>query len=106
MDYIKGTDLCNYLITNQKNNLPIIKIMKNLITQINYLHKNDIIHLDLKMDNIIVNLDNYNIHIIDWGNSLLLKDKLKRKILKTPYYQSPESFNNINENLVIFGLLV
>jgi len=97
MDYIKGTDLCNYLIANQKNNLPIRKILKNLITQINYLHENDIIHLDLKMDNIIVNLDNYNIHILDWGNSLLLKDKVKRKILKTPYYQSPESFNNINE---------
>ena len=95
MEYIQGTDLCNYLIVNN-NNLPIKKIMKNLLFQINYLHKNEIIHLDLKLDNIIIKLSDFKTYILDWGNSLNLKKKNNIKIFKTPYYQSPESFNKIN----------
>ena len=98
MEYIEGIDLCNYLILNKTNNLPIKTIIKKLLIQINNLHQQNIIHLDLKMDNMIINLQTYEISILDWGNSVNLneKRKIKRKILKTPYYQSPESFDNIH----------
>ena len=56
-----------------------VKSIKMLIKAINILHNNNIIHFDIKLDNIIS--DNNNLRLIDFGGSILLDD-----------------FNNINLN--------
>jgi serine/threonine protein kinase len=50
---------------NQQN----VRIMKELLKTVNYLHKNGIFHRDLKPGNIIIDSKDLRPHIIDFGLS-------------------------------------
>ena len=70
------------------------KTYKIILTQIfsamNYLHLNGIAHLDIKMDNILIN-DKLDIKIIDFGFAVYdLKNTLNNFFGGTPNYMSPE----------------
>jgi len=70
------------------------KVYKIILTQIfsafDYLHKNHIAHLDIKMDNILIN-ENLDIKIIDFGfASFDPKNSLNKFFGGTPNYMSPE----------------
>jgi serine/threonine protein kinase len=86
-EYFKGTDLQTYA---NKNNLIdeklIIHIMKHVLYGLYYLHSNNIIHRDIKPDNILMDND-YNIKIIDFGISAIKGDCKTFGILATNYTQ-------------------
>lgn len=70
------------------------KIYKIILTQIfsamDYLHKNGIAHLDIKMDNILIN-NKLDIKIIDFGFAIHdPKQTLNNFFGGTPNYMSPE----------------
>ena len=70
------------------------KVYKIILTQIfsaiNYLHSNGIAHLDIKMDNILIN-DKLDIKIIDFGFAIYdPKNELNKFFGGTPNYMSPE----------------
>jgi serine/threonine-protein kinase len=68
------------------------KLVKELFEGIDYLHKNNVIHRDLKPDNILVN-KKYDLKITDFGLSFLYNDEFTTRnysILGTPGYMSPE----------------
>lgn len=70
------------------------KLMRQVLSCINYCHMNHIVHRDLKPENILLekNKEMDQIKIIDFGTSLLFdedNDKLREKI-GTPYYIAPE----------------
>ena len=70
------------------------KVYKIILTQIfsafDYLHKNHIAHLDIKMDNILIN-EKLDIKIIDFGfASFEPKHSLNKFFGGTPNYMSPE----------------
>ena len=70
------------------------KVYKIILTQIfsafEYLHRNNIAHLDIKLDNILINED-LNIKIIDFGfASFEPKNSLNKFFGGTPNYMSPE----------------
>ena len=70
------------------------KVFKIILTQIfsamDYLHKNGIAHLDIKMDNILIN-DKLEIKIIDFGFAIYdPKNRLNKFFGGTPNYMSPE----------------
>ena len=70
------------------------KVYKIILTQIfsafDYLHKNYIAHLDIKMDNILIN-EKLEIKIIDFGfASYDPKNSLNKFFGGTPNYMSPE----------------
>lgn len=55
-----------------------------------YLHENEIIHRDLKFDNIIID-QRHNIKLIDFGFSIKTKrDSKLKQYCGTPSYMSPE----------------
>ena len=69
------------------------------VTQgLKYLHKNGIIHKDIKPANLMISNDGLHIHIIDFGISSAKDDGVSVLITKTgmsPEYCAPETFNNV-----------
>ena len=69
------------------------------VTQgLKYLHKNGIIHKDIKPANLMISDDGLHIHIIDFGISSAKDDGVSVLITKTgmsPEYCAPETFNNV-----------
>ena len=65
----------------------------------NFLHKNNILHLDLKPDNLLVNSlyadSSCCVKITDFGTSRFTQKLNKEKGLGTPLYLSPESYRDI-----------
>lgn len=65
---------------------------------LNVLHRNDIIHKDLKPSNIMFLEDNKNVAIIDFGISSVVEEGntvLVTKTGMTPEYSAPETFRNL-----------
>ena len=65
-------------------------ILKQIFNALNYLHTNNIAHLDIKLDNILIN-KNLEIKIIDFGFAIYDPYKsLNNFFGGTPNYMSPE----------------
>ena len=65
-------------------------ILRQIFEAINYLHKNNIAHLDIKLDNILIN-KNLEIKLIDFGFGIYdPKKELNNFFGGTPSYMSPE----------------
>jgi serine/threonine protein kinase len=95
MEHIAGGEL-KQCISNKSTRFPEIdvkKIMKVLISAINYIHKHNIVHRDLKLENILlVNAnDPFSIKIIDFGISGILS-KVGGEVINagTIMYSPPE----------------
>lgn len=69
MDYIDGATLADMIrsndnrLTKEKN---IVKLLKELIEVVEYLHRHNIIHCDIKADNIMITANNSNLVLIDF----------------------------------------
>ena len=99
-EYIMITEFCpeGELFYEIKNFAPFDEAlaawyMKQILSAVNYCHKNHIIHRDLKPENILItqkNKDGFNyIKIIDFGTAILFNKKDK-KITGSIYYIAPE----------------
>lgn len=93
--YYKYKDLKAFLRVNGSlKETQIWKILGQLISAVYTLHKNNIIHRDIKIQNILVD-DNFNIILADLGISKILpKYQINTNTqVGTPYYLSPELVN-------------
>lgn len=95
MDLMEGGDLENYLAENGRPYLidTIQEIGAQIVAGIKYLHDNDIIHQDLKPQNILFNGEFTQIKLIDLGISHRLLDETRKTASAekgTPRYMSPE----------------
>lgn len=72
MDYIDGTTLADMIrmnderLTKEKN---IVKLLNELIAVVEYLHRHNVVHCDIKADNIMVTANNSNLVLIDFDKS-------------------------------------
>lgn len=68
MDYIDGMTLAEMLkrrdpwLSNEKN---VVKLFKQLIEVVYYLHCHNVVHCDIKPDNIMITANNHNLILID-----------------------------------------
>ena len=95
MEYICAGDLLSYIKKRSKLQEPVAKfIFKQIILALKYIHENNIVHRDIKLDNILIDLDN-NIKICDFGVSKIInKGDIMFEQCGTPAYIAPEILLN------------
>lgn len=88
-EYCKDGDLEQWM-KNDHNIIEKIDIIKQIVTGIEYMHTNNILHRDIKPQNIL--LHNNIIKICDFGFSTIIKEHnmMFNTICGTPLYMSPE----------------
>ena len=103
MEYICAGDLLTYIKKRSKLTEPVAKfIFKQIILGIKHIHDNNIIHRDIKLDNILLDLDN-NIKICDFGVSRKINiGEIMFEQCGTPAYIAPEIL--INKGYEGFGV--
>ena len=92
MEYINGGNLFSFVKKRRKLSEKTAKFLfKQIILGIKHMHSNKIVHRDIKLENILIDLNN-NVKICDFGigriltsNKQLLHDKCG-----TPMYMAPE----------------
>ena len=100
VDYAVFGDLNRYIekhraIKRKISENTIWLIMIQCCYGVEYLHDHNIIHRDLKPANILLHKDN-TVWLADFGVSKFLQENNhSRTVIGTPYYISPEMFNNL-----------
>lgn len=95
LENCEGIDLLDYLndYLNEDYNYNI-KLFGQLIDAVDYLHTNNIVHLDIKLENIMINPKNKIIKLIDFGEAMIVeKNQLVYGIKGTEQYMAPEILN-------------
>lgn len=96
MEYIDGKTLNSYLYNKNKNEnssisttiIDIQYIVSSLLVTIQYLNKKNIIHRDVKPDNILIDNKGY-VKLIDFGIAKEIKNYTDT-IVGTSYFMAPE----------------
>jgi WNK lysine deficient protein kinase len=89
--YLSGT-IQSFINRVKKIKIKTIKKWcKQILIALNFLHKNDIIHRDIKCSNIFVNGNTGNIYLGDFGLSKKI-DEISSSIVGTPAFMAPEIY--------------
>lgn len=89
MDYIEGCNMFDYFINISKR-INCYNILFDIVFALNYLHSNNIIHGDIKPNNIIINNEGIPI-IIDYDLCKYFNtESIKSKPFGTQIFMSPE----------------
>ena len=101
-EYCEGGELYDQ-VRNQLSETQIAVIFKQLLSGLAYLHSHNIVHRDLKLENILIQEiekskttgeDLFNIKIIDFGTARIFDNNKKPKsIVGSSYYIAPEVLN-------------
>lgn len=109
MEYLP-CNLTTYLSSNRKD-CNKNDITKQIANGLKFLHSNGIIHRDIKNDNILIDYDQMNVKIIDFGLSKVL---YKYEFTNEPYgtiaFSAPELLNKHSYNFKVdfwsYGVLI
>ncbi|XP_029364062.1 myosin light chain kinase, smooth muscle isoform X2 [Echeneis naucrates] len=97
MEFIAGGELFERIVDdNFEHTEPAsVRYMQQILEGIAYMHQQNIIHLDLKPENIVcVDTTGTSIKIIDFGLASRLDDKTPLKVMHgTPEFVAPEVIN-------------
>ena len=108
LELMKNGNLMEVLKQSQENNWRLnnrdyAMITKQIVRALNYMHKKDVIHRDLKLENVMVDIGSSEqgkpeliIKLTDFGFSKVLeKDKKESNKLGTTPYMAPELFQGV-----------
>jgi len=91
MEYANGGELFDFIVNNSRiDEREACLIFQQIISGIEYIHKLNVVHRDMKPENLLID-NNKTIKIIDFGLSNTFKEE---ELLKTacgsPCYAAPE----------------
>lgn len=69
LDYIDGETLAGMIKHNDpwlKNEKNILRMLRELVNVVDYLHRHNVTHCDIKPDNIMITANNHNVVLIDF----------------------------------------
>ena len=92
MEYINGGNLFSFVKKRRKLSEKISKFLfRQIILGINHIHSQNIVHRDIKLENILIDINN-TIKICDFGIGRILSspDELLYDQCGTPMYMPPE----------------
>ena len=99
MEYVGMTSLHSYVKNKSNRKLDefeVKRFFKELVEGISYCHAKNIVHRDIKMENILID-DSKKVKIIDFGFSIVTEPDKKLNIFcGTPSYMAPEIVSKIN----------
>lgn len=106
-EYFEGESLNSLLSSKMLSYSEVINIISKLCDAVEYLHKNGILHLDIKADNILY--FNGEIKLLDYG-SALFEGESERNLTGTKWYAAPEMYNNtmtsVQSDIYSIGVLM
>lgn len=101
MEDVCGKSLKNISLSLMGLNINLVKKYgKEILGGLKYMHDNNIIHMDIKADNILIS-NNGEVKIIDFGESFIspLIDSMKMPFAGTESHMAPEVFIQMNPNV-------
>ena len=98
LEYAENGNLKKFIKKNYINDDIKLSFINDLFNGLNYIHSKNVIHRDLKSENILVT-SNLNLKISDFGISILNKnDTIDNNLIGTPLYMSPELIQGLDFN--------
>ena len=114
LDYQGGGNLHEYIKDKQAfSEVQTKMIIEQLLLALDFLHQNNVIHRDIKLDNILINAivqeEHINVRIADFGLAIFVSPDPECKLFYkcgTPCYIAPEILRGkgYRENADIFSL--
>lgn len=114
MEYIGKTSLHAYLkakVGKKLEETEAKRVFRQIVKGISYCHAKNIVHRDLKLENILID-ESGLVKLIDFGFSICIpKDKLLNIFCGTPSYMAPEivskkDYKGIHTDIWALGILL
>ncbi|CAO3622362.1 unnamed protein product [Cunninghamella blakesleeana] len=92
MDYVNGGQLLHYIVKRQRLTEKRARSFARQITSaLDYMHRNSIVHRDLKIENILIDKSGRKIKIIDFGlSNLFCPERQLTTYCGSLYFAAPE----------------
>jgi serine/threonine-protein kinase len=107
MEYIDGQNLDNIInhVTGPMEESRVINVMLQILDGMDYTHNANVLHLDIKPANIMIDKHNF-VKIIDFGICRSAEEEEDSVLGGTPFYLSPEQIlkKKVNHQTDIYAI--